>query len=235
MPGLNRMIGLSLAVHMIFIGTLLFSPSLPKKKWTFGPVYTVDLVSLPSRAESVGTKTETDVSKQLAVTKPKERSVVLSKKPESLPVAPIQQIKPIKKKDEGRELEKAIEGVRRRVEASGSTTTQAKPSGQAAATGEAGSGRMNAYYNVLWSRITAEWAFPTAMQLTKNLEVVVYVTVSRSGVVSSLDIEKSSGNRYFDESALRAIRKAGPFPPIPETILGSSLELGIRFNSDQLK
>ncbi|TNF50181.1 energy transducer TonB, partial [bacterium] len=39
-----------------------------------------------------------------------------------------------------------------------------------------------------------------------------------------------SGNIYYDQSALRAIRKASPLPPLPQDLDEESLEVGINFH-----
>ncbi|MEA1970071.1 MAG: hypothetical protein U9N37_00430, partial [Thermodesulfobacteriota bacterium] len=50
---LNNMVVLSFLLHALIISIIFFSPSLPSPKWTFGPSYTVDLVSLPSSSVEV--------------------------------------------------------------------------------------------------------------------------------------------------------------------------------------
>jgi TonB family protein len=64
---------------------------------------------------------------------------------------------------------------------------------------------------------------------------VIDVTILRSGAVTEVNFEKRSGNRYFDESAMKAIRKASPFPPLPMVIGDTSIQVGIRFHSSELK
>ena len=52
----NRMVLASLFLHVLFLSCFFLSPSLPEKKWTFGPVYSVELVSGPVNLED-GKKT----------------------------------------------------------------------------------------------------------------------------------------------------------------------------------
>ncbi len=47
---LNSMIFISLLLHVAILSLLFLSPSFPSPKLTFGPVYTVSLVSLPRNA-----------------------------------------------------------------------------------------------------------------------------------------------------------------------------------------
>jgi TonB family protein len=62
----------------------------------------------------------------------------------------------------------------------------------------------------------------------------VAANILRNGEVANLNFEERSGNKYFDESVIKAIKKAGPFPPLPEWFDGSSLEIGIRFHSSEM-
>ncbi len=66
-----------------------------------------------------------------------------------------------------------------------------------------------------------------------GISCIVYFRLSRSGRVSDLRVETPSGNAYFDRSALRAIRSADPFPPLPRAF-GESW-LGIHFTFMQKK
>jgi TonB family protein len=54
-------------------------------------------------------------------------------------------------------------------------------------------------------------------------------------MIADINFEKRSGSTYFDESALKAIKKASPLPSLPEWIRDSSIEVGIRFHSSDLK
>ena len=69
----------------------------------------------------------------------------------------------------------------------------------------------------------------------KNITTIIDVKISRSGALEYLDFEKRSGNRYFDDSALRAVKKSNPFPPLPYWIRDKSIEIGIRFHSAELR
>jgi colicin import membrane protein len=44
-----------------------------------------------------------------------------------------------------------------------------------------------------------------------------------------INFEKRSGNHYLDDSAMRAIKKANPLPPLPDVFRDEYLEIGIRF------
>ena len=95
--------------------------------------------------------------------------------------------------------------------------------------------QMRAYYAMVWSRIKGEWALPQGILRGEVLETVIDVTILRNGAVTQVNFEKRSGNSYFDESAMKAIRKASPLPPLPAWIRENSLGIGIRFHSSELK
>jgi colicin import membrane protein len=221
---LNRMVLLSLILHALVLSVLFLSPSFPTRKWTFGPVYTVDLVSLPSGY--LEKAASTTLTREVAAISSRAHATAMKKTYD----APIQRLAPVRKESSRDEVEKAIDRVRKKVAASSSSQATAARQG-VVETNQA----VHAYYEAIWSRIKAEWALPRGILPSKNLEAIVDVTVSRSGSVASLSIERSSGNRYFDQSALRAIRKASPFPPIPDSIRGSSIDLGIRFHTAQFR
>ena len=94
--------------------------------------------------------------------------------------------------------------------------------------------KMRAYYAMIWSRIKGRWALPEILP-GAVYEAVIDVTILRTGAVTDVNFEKRSGNRYFDESAMKAIRKASPFPPLPSWVEGGSLDVGIRFHSSELR
>jgi TonB family protein len=94
---------------------------------------------------------------------------------------------------------------------------------------------MQAYYGTIWSRIRGNWVLPQGILPSGEIEAVIALTILRSGAVTGMNFEKQSGNRYFDESALKAIQKALPFPPLPAEVRGGSIEVGIRFRPADLR
>ena len=94
---------------------------------------------------------------------------------------------------------------------------------------------MSNYYTVIWSRIKKLWTIPPALLPRENIETVVHAQILRDGSITNVGLEKRSGNRYFDDSALRTVKKANPLPPLPEELRDSSLEIGIRFHSSEFK
>ncbi len=92
---------------------------------------------------------------------------------------------------------------------------------------------LNAYSSRIKQSITRYWQLPEG-QRAAGLETVIVVVIQKNGKVSSLHIEKKSGNALFDEAAVRAVRKAEPLNPFPEAIQAGQLEFGISFRPEGL-
>ncbi|MBN1883446.1 MAG: TonB C-terminal domain-containing protein [Deltaproteobacteria bacterium] len=89
----------------------------------------------------------------------------------------------------------------------------------------------SAYYNDIWKRIRSMWSVPEDL-LDQELETVLGIRIARDGTIVDVWMEESSGNSYYDDTALRAIRKANPLAPLPEKYTGASMDVGIRFNAN---
>jgi len=225
---LNNMIVFSFLLHALILSILFFSPSWPTPKWTFGPVYTVDLVSPPS--SSVNLKSTNAISEKKTVKSSKEHSIVMKKRIDKISSIPITEIKTRKKEVSG-SVDQAIEGIKKKVlSATEETPRPATSSGNAEM-----SMRMKVYYSMIWSRIKEQWALPRGILPDNNLEAIIDAKILRNGKLTDWNFEKKSGNKYFDESVVKAIKKASPFPPLPEWLDDSMIELGIRFHSSELQ
>lgn len=89
----------------------------------------------------------------------------------------------------------------------------------------------SAYYNDIWKRIRSMWSVPEDL-LDQDLETIVGIRIARDGTIVDVWMEEESGNSYYDDTALRAIRKANPLAPLPEKYTGASMDVGIRFNAN---
>lgn len=81
------------------------------------------------------------------------------------------------------------------------------------------------YLQMVRVQIARNWTPPAGSSPGARAEV--YFRVSRSGEISALRLETSSGGDYFDQTALRAVVITQQLPPLP---LGySGADLGIHF------
>lgn len=82
------------------------------------------------------------------------------------------------------------------------------------------------YLSQVQARVTARWAG----KAIPGQQPVAIFEINREGRVSGLAIEKSSGNPYYDQAALRAITEAAPFGSLPTEFGGQVLRVHLGFN-----
>lgn len=89
---------------------------------------------------------------------------------------------------------------------------------------------LNDYYNAIWEKIKKEWTLPGGLPKGKsNLETIIVIVIEKEGRIQKSWFEKRSGNALYDQTTMRAVKKADPLPPIPKEFSDSTLEIGIRF------
>lgn len=92
-----------------------------------------------------------------------------------------------------------------------------------------------AYYIVLvQEKIDSNWVPPKRASGTVDT-AVLSVRVLRSGQARDLVINSSSGDRAFDDSALRAVRLSSPLPPLPPLYKAETIILELRFNFEGVR
>jgi len=261
-PNFGGMVFLSVALHLMAVYAMFFLPNLASTRTFYSPVYSVRLVNVAPSFGPVGEKVEKSIPEPLpstpspAVEKPKAKgkekpiSISPTKKEESEKKI-AEAIERIRQRQEGKSVEEviermrsdkearqvssAIEGIRKRVTIGSSGAIE---TGEGA-TGGASSGVMSIkhkiYYNLIWQRIRSVWVLPEeALGGKKNLETIVTIRIARDGQIEEVQFEKKSGNPYLDESALRAIKKSNPLPPLPPGMEGDKFDVGVRFTPSDL-
>jgi TonB family protein len=223
---MNGMIFVSILIHTVVLSVIFFAPTLPSPRWTFGPVYSVNLVSLSEVLQE--RKAQSAIAREINQAISGEHSSVLKKRTDTLPAVPIKRLDSQRKQTSS--VDRAIDDIRKKV------NTGVSPPAPAAQTGNSESNaKMNVYYSLIWSRIRGKWTLPQGILPRENIEAIVQTKILRNGAVTDLSFEKRSGNRYFDESAMKAIKKASPFPPFPDSIRDNNIDIGIRFHSMELR
>jgi len=69
------------------------------------------------------------------------------------------------------------------------------------------------YYQKVQDRIKKAWSFYGG---NKNLTTTIEFAIGPDGKVAGISVKQSSNNAAFDQSVVRAVRLAAPFPPPPE-------------------
>jgi TonB family protein len=136
---------------------------------------------------------------------------------------------------EAHQLSSAIEGLRRLVIIGSSGAVEMGEEGTGGASSAVMSIKFKIYYNLLWQRIRSVWVLQEeALGGKKNLETIIAIRIAKDGQIEDIQFEKKSGNPYLDESALRAIKKANPLPPLPSGIETDKFDVGVRFTPSDL-
>jgi len=144
-------------------------------------------------------------------------------------------IERIRDEKEARQVSSAIEGIRKRVTIGSSGAVETGEAGTGGASSGVMSIKFKIYYNLIWQRIRSVWVLPEeALGGKKNLETIVTIRIAKDGQIEDVQFEKKSGNPYLDESALRAIKKANPLPPLPPGMEGDKFDVGVRFTPSEL-
>jgi len=237
-PGTDRllkMVAVSLAIHIAIVVFLNFNPwpMIIKVRPT---AYTVTLmpVSIP----------EPEIPKTPLPPVPKEEKI-----------KPVEKVKPVEKpkkddivekvkkppKESMKRLQEALDEIRKkaaldeirkrvaRKEREEDRST-AIPSAKTSLEMES---KLNEYYSLVWAKIKGAWTIPeNLLKEMVDLETIIVLIIEPNGKVQKIWFEKKSGNALYDQSAIRAIKKAEPLPPIPKEWSDDTLEIGIRFFPD---
>jgi colicin import membrane protein len=226
----QNMIFLSVIAHLVVIIIVFVSIPTASRHLTFGPVYSVSLVS----SEVVlSKKQESSLMKEINKSNETAGSVIFKKEINNFAATPV------KKEETGRlNIEKAIIAIKQKELA---TSAGAKPAARATDTTgakipeSAVAAQRQEYIGIVWSRIQKNWTLPPTLMPKENIETVIAVRIARSGGLELVNFEKRSGNSYFDDAALKTIKKSSPFPPFPSRLSDESIEIGIRFHPSQFR
>ncbi|MBU8934536.1 MAG: TonB family protein [candidate division Zixibacteria bacterium] len=83
------------------------------------------------------------------------------------------------------------------------------------------------WFTQAFNKIAVNWNNPVVYDGT--LICTIYFQVIKSGRIIEMRIEKSSGIPEFDESCLRAVSGAAPFPPLPRQFRDEIIGLTLPF------
>lgn len=86
------------------------------------------------------------------------------------------------------------------------------------------------YLKLIQRQIGSVWSPPSIEIGGKPREVVVSFILIATGKIREINVEKSSGNPFFDQAALRAIYMADPLPPLPIGFMDPNLKVNFSFS-----
>lgn len=208
----------SLLLHLVVIAAFFLAVPGTTKTITLGASYTVSLVG-PEAIHS---------TREITLPGDPAQDAILKRNPAVFKTVP-----GIHKDEAARQtLEKAISAIRQKELQDG----QAGKTPSGAASSSVDSYRQAGDYSrYIWPKIKKNWAMPPSLMPRENITAIIEVRIGQSGALEYIGFEKRSGNSTFDESALRAVKKSAPFPPLAGWSVGRSIEIGIRFHSAELR
>jgi len=251
--GLLRMSGVSFVLHIALVLFLSLNPW-PTIVKARPEAYTVTLVPIPlQEPEKTSSLPVIKEERPTPVEKPKKDDII-----EKIKKTPIKKESVEKEKVSLKHLQEAIEEIRKKaaldeirkkvshrekveerpivalnnppltnppLTTSSLTSSPKSPSERES--------KLNEYYGMIWAKIKEMWTIPeNLLKEMADWETVVVITINRDGKIKEMWIEKRSGNAFYDQMAMRAIKKAEPLPPIPKEFGENTLEIGIRFLPD---
>lgn len=113
----------------------------------------------------------------------------------------------------------------RSYELKGIAKSQTAQQSQSSGTGSA-SPEFQPYLEEMHKQISGKWNPPP---VNKDSEVVLKFTILKNGHVINEEVAQSSGNKEVDESALTALQKASPLPPLPLSFPRSEVTVNFNF------
>lgn len=93
--------------------------------------------------------------------------------------------------------------------------------------GEGGGFGFGSYVRIIRERIWREWT--QSAVFGSKYSCIIALTVMKDGEVNNITLEKSSGDGFYDNVALRAVRNSTPLPPLPASFTNSSQRFRINF------
>lgn len=92
-----------------------------------------------------------------------------------------------------------------------------------------------AYHNRMLGQIKESWTWPrTWLSKPGALEVTVGFGVRVDGEIVGVELLKRSGDASFDESVVRAVRRASPLPPPPRSHARDFAQVEVTFRPNDL-
>ena len=215
---IRRMLILSFAFHGLLFLTLVLSSFIWPRRHFIPLIQQVELVSLPQerveqpkieRQESIRPKKEARVAKPAEKRRRVMKETFVTEKP------------PVLKEPQKAEVEETKEAVNKVIGIPEIMPVLQKPYTE-----------YEFYHALIGREIRKRWAPPPISIEGQRMEAIVGFSISRSGRIDSVvRLEKSSGNLFYDQAALRAT--LGPLPPPPPGYPEDLLKMRLIYVLDQ--
>jgi colicin import membrane protein len=241
---MRRGLFISLAVHVGLLIVLIVPVGGRGGALSAGTIYEVSLVSLPAGSPGPpGPPAGGDEAPDATLAVPKAEEPVKKETPKPT------EKKTLERKEEKKEATKP-KSTGKDEKTSGSSDSELHSlvkGGTGTGRGGTGPGGFSSqlqldienfefsYYLVaVRNKVSSNWSPPAGLVAPSGVvRVVVFFRIMRDGKISDLAVESPSSVGLFDQSALRAVLRAQPFPPLPRRFAENSL--GVHFGFEYVK
>ena len=93
---------------------------------------------------------------------------------------------------------------------------------------------LNQYAASLNGRISSHWQLPEIVKAKLNLRTEVALTLRRDGAIEDIRFERKSGDSFFDQSVIKALRNSAPLPGFPALMHQRTQEFVLNFTPQGL-
>jgi TonB family protein len=225
--GFRRLLAFSLAGHVLLFVVLTFRPPSHATLISPSPVM-VSMVDMPKPAAPAAVKKPAakppppkpePKPEPPPPPKPVVDEVVIPKELKPLPTKPKPVPKPVEKAEPTKSAEELLAELTKKVEERNPTpepVAKAEPGPAAPIAGGPGTfdPLLSPWVARVESVVRANWS---GAQLCKGVPTFD-IDVEASGALNDISLAKTSGDRFCDESAERALRKSNPLPPPPQAM-----------------
>jgi protein TonB len=230
----------SAALHASIMLFIIVSPRPPAFDWDTADAIAVELVPLSEAPPGP----PVEIPAPEVAVEPEPLVPEVSADPEPPPVEPVRAkprpqriIRPIAPRREPEDTPSLSERIERRlaeaahpVEETPDPERTAPPAATSTAEVHAVDFPFAWYLQVVRTKITDVWDPPgDRMVAGRRKQAVLRFVIHRDGRVTDVRVEDGSGTPGLDASARRAVEQARPFPPLPDTYEGDSLDVAVRF------
>jgi TonB family protein len=186
---------------------------------------------LPSVKESAAIKqADTRLRDALqGIERPPEAPRLGEYRPAPRPAQPVETKAPARQPSLS-ELAKQLEDIQRpQPKAAVASKPKAAPKPVTAIKAPGAESGLGRYLAVVQSKISEQWVAPPVEMEGRSYQVVVKFRLHRSGRITDVEIERASGNGYYDDAGKRAVLTVGQLPPFPAYVTEEVLETHFSF------
>lgn len=134
------------------------------------------------------------------------------------------------------EADRAVTRARQELASVIRETGAARPSSRASGSSErkVQSIGVKQYSSTLATWISNQWQIPEMLKKNRNLKTTVALTIRRDGSIANLQIERKSGDPFFDQSVMKILQSTTSMPRFPGVVEESSLDYVLDFDPSGL-